>query len=81
MSYCFNTAINLIKCSSSIELCKHYLNFVLETFPKVHGIEQERKELFSSGFLTIAQVCLMTTRKNEGSITLEQLSTLYNLVV
>ena len=31
--------------------------------------------------MTIGQVCLMTIRKNKGAITMDQLSTLYNLVV
>lgn len=81
VSSCFSTAINLIRCSESVSLSNTYLDFVLTSFPDIQRLEKERRDLFSAGLLTIGQVCLMTIRKNKGSITMDQLSTLYNLVV
>lgn len=81
ISSCLNVIINLIKCSQNTNLCNEYIEYVLTTYNKVHGLEQEKRELFYSGFFTMAQVCLMTIRKAGGSITMQQLSSLYNLVV
>jgi len=81
ISQIFNVIINLIKCSCNIGLCNNYIDYVLKTYPSIHNLEHEKRDLFYSGFLTIAQICLMTIRKSNGSITMDQLSTLYNLVV
>jgi hypothetical protein len=81
ISQIFNVIINLIKCSGNVGICNYYIDYILKTYPSIHTLEQEKRDLFYSGFLTIGQICLMTIRKCKGSITMDQLSTLYNLVV
>jgi hypothetical protein len=54
---------------------------VLVHFGKISGLDREKKDAFYSGFYTLVQVCLMTIRKSGGSITLDLLSKLYDLVV
>lgn len=36
---CMNVIINLIKCSRSTEICNKYIDYVLSTYPKLHGVE------------------------------------------
>jgi len=81
VSSCLNVIINLIKCSRNVQLCNTYIEYVLSMYGKLHSIEKEKRDMFYSGFFTMAQVCLMTIRKVNGSITMDQLSSLYDLVV
>jgi hypothetical protein len=81
ISSCFTVLINLVRVAGSTQICNTYIEYVLKNFEQIHPLAKEKRDLFYSGFLTLAQVCLMTIRKGNGSITMEQLSSLYNLVV
>lgn len=78
---CFCTIFNLITNSESVPIANKYIEYVLVYFGKISSLEREKKEAFYSGFYTLAQVCLMTIRKAGGSITIDQMSKLYELVV
>lgn len=78
---CFNTIINLIKCSQSSQLAHNYIDYILARIERLQGFEKEKRQMFYSGFFTIIQISLMTIRKSGGSINVELLSTLYDLVV
>ena len=54
----------------NVTLCNDYIQYVLNTYSKIHGLEREKRDLFYSGFFTMAQVCLMTIRKADGTITM-----------
>lgn len=81
LNNCFCTILNLISNSLSTTIANKYIEYVLAHFGKISGLTAEKKEAFYGGFYTLAQVCLMTIRKAGGSITVDQLSKLYELVV
>jgi hypothetical protein len=56
VNYCLNVIINLIKCSGSVPICNLYIDFVMGNYPNLHSLERERRDIFYSGFFTIAQV-------------------------
>lgn len=59
---CLNVIINLIKCSGSVGLCNQYIEYVLTHYPKLHGLESEKRDLFYSGFFTMAHVLTLPPR-------------------
>lgn len=81
LNHCLCTILNLISNSENVSIANKYIDYVLLHFGKISGLDREKKEAFYSGFYTLAQVCLMTIRKAGGSITVDQLSKLYELVV
>lgn len=49
-------------------IAQKYIDYVLGNFSKIEHINSEKRDIFFSGFFTLAQVCLMTIRKYNGSL-------------
>jgi hypothetical protein len=81
LNNCLCTIINLISNAENVTIANRYIDYVLTHFGRIAVLGSEKKDTFYSGFYTLAQVCLMTIRKAGGSITVDQLSRLYELVI
>ncbi len=46
----------------NVTLCNDYIQYVLNTYSKIHGLEREKRDLFYSGFFTMAQVGVVLCR-------------------
>lgn len=62
-------------------MANKYIDYVLAYFPHISNLDRERRDVFSAGFFTIAQVSLIALRKGGFSLTVERMSALYDLVV
>lgn len=55
---CFTVIMNLIRCSNNQTICNTYIDYVLAHWSGLHGLGEESRLLFYSGFLTMIHVFL-----------------------